>query len=296
MSQQEKAGWELDDLINLLKNDKPKLQEYVNSYPLSAISPTGDRFAVIREFAARELDGRIDMLNAPAGHWQEHYPIFHYGMTLTHLSKSGLSSHNIILPNTLNYKRLSLEGEEISNTHSEGLTITNIQEIDCLWTLEEQEILFRFKSLKNVVQEVEEVEKSTEILLEDDFFGQLKFNEQLDWYEVEKEGVEFSFMNTTTEQLIDNFRKAQRLLPLFTKIERQMIEEMLALKNDSWLDDGEQELSHDDFQKEITLYNISIYEDGSAYFYYRANDLFWGHDIQTDIDEKHNYGSSTIVG
>jgi len=59
---------------------------------------------------------------------------------------------------------------------------------------------------------------------------------------------------------------------------------------------GESELSKDEFQKEIKLYGINTYEDGSAEIYYKANDLFWGHEIQTSIDNEQKYESSTIVG
>ena len=52
----------------------------------------------------------------------------------------------------------------------------------------------------------------------------------------------------------------------------------------------------EEFRKEIKLYGVKTYEDGSAELYYKANDLFWGHEIHTSIDNRQNYESSTIVG
>jgi len=205
----------------------------------------------------------------------------------------------VILPNSLNYDKVELNEETISINHSEGITTTNFTEINSLWTLEnleEKEILIRFKSLKNFIEEAEEVEKHTESSIENNFFGLLTLNQELDWYEVTKDEIEFSFTNTILEQLIKNFSKTEKLIPHLNEIEGRMIEEMLVLKNESWLEDGENELSKEELLREIKLYGINTYEDGSAELYYKANDLFWGHEIQTSVHNEQNYESSTIVG
>lgn len=294
-----KTGWELNNLMDLLQNEQSKLIDYTKSYSLSAINPSEDRFVIMRKFAAREYEGKINMLNLSDFEGGEHYPKSQFGMTLVSALKPGASSHNVILPNSLDYKGLDLHGETISIIHAKGITITNFKEINSLWpveNLEEKEILNRFNSLSNFVEEPKVVEKHTESSIEDDYFGELRFNEELDWYEVTKDGIEFSFINTTLEQLTNNFKKIQKILPEINKIESSMIEEILVLKNNSWLEEEEKELSKEEFQKEIKLSSINTYEDGSAALYYKAKDLFWGHEIQTSIDPEQNYESSTLVG
>lgn len=294
-----KTGWELSDLMDSLKNESSKLLDYIKTYSLSAINPTKDRFIVIRKFASREFEGKIDMLNSSNTKGGEHFPISQFGMTLVSISDSGASSHNVILPNSLDYQKVELNGETITINHSDGITITNFKEINNLWTLEnleESEILNRFNSLKNFIEEPQEVERHTESTIYNHFFGQLMFNSELNWYEVSKDGIEFSFTNTALETLTNNFEKIEKLIPKLIDIENQMIEEMLAIKNESWLEEGDNELSKDEFQKEIKLYGVNTYEDGSAEIYYKANDLFWGHEIQTSINNEQKYESSTIVG
>lgn len=294
-----KTGWELTDLMDSLKNESSRLLDYTKSYSLSAINPTKDRFVVIRKFAAREFEGKIDMLNSSDTEGGEHYPISQFGMTLVSVSDSGASSHNVILPNSLDYENVELSGEVITINHSDGITITNFKEINNLWTLEnleDFEILKRFNSFKNFLEEPQEVERHTESTIDNHFFGQLMLNQELDWYEVSKDGIEFSFTNTALEQLTKNFEKIKNLIPQLDDIEYKMIEEMLALKNESWLEEGDKALSKEEFRKEIKLYGINTFEDGSAELYYKVNDLFWGHEIQTSIDNGQNYESSTIVG
>lgn len=293
-----KTGWELTDLMDSLKNESSKLLNYTKSYSLSAINPSKDRFIVIRKFAARELEGKIDMLNSSNSKGSEYFPNSQFGMTLVSISGSGTTSHNVILPNSLDYQNVELNGETITIHHSEGITITNFREINSLWTLEnleESEILNRFNSLKNFIEESQEVEMHTETSIDNHFFGQLILNPELDCYEVSKNGIEFSFTNTELEILTKNFEKIEKLIPKFSNIENQMIEEMLALKNKNWLEEGDKELLKDEFQKEIELYGVNTYEDGSAEMYYKAKDLFLGHEIQTSIDNEQRHEISTIV-
>ncbi len=294
-----KTGWELTDLMDSLKNESSKLLDYTKSYSLSAINLTKDRFVVIRKFAAREFEGKIDMLNSSDTEGGEHYPISQFGMTLVSVSDSGALSHNVILPNSLDYVNVELSGEIITINHSEGITITNFKEINNLWTLEnlqEFEILKRFNSLKNFLEEPKEVERYTESNINNHFFGQLMLNEELNWYKVFKDGIEFSFTNSALKQLTKNFEKTEKLITQLNDIELKMVEEMLTLKNESWLEEGDKAFSKEEFRKEIKLYAINTFEDGSAELYYKANDLFWGHEIQTSVDSVQNYESSTIVG
>ena len=294
-----KTGWELDDLLNSLQEKQADLIEYSKDYPLSALSPSQDRFVIIRKFAAREFEGKIDMLNASDVEGGNHYPISQSGMTLVSISDFGASSHNVILPNSLTYERVELTGETISIHHSKGITTTNFKELDSLWTiegLEEEEILNRFNSLTNFIEEPQEIKKFTESTLHDSFFGQLTLNRLLDSFEVTMNDIEFSFANTTLEQLSLNLRKTEQLIRSLQEISDLMTADMLKLKNKNWLEDGEDELSKNEFQKEISILGININEDGGVDIYYNANDLFSGHEIETTLDHEHHYEGSKIIG
>jgi hypothetical protein len=55
---------------------------------------------------------------------------------------------------------------------------------------------------------------------------------------------------------------------------------LLNLKNDNWLDDGEDEVTAEQFIEAMRLESIAVYPDGSFVFWHQDGDLFWGHSIQ----------------
>jgi hypothetical protein len=58
------------------------------------------------------------------------------------------------------------------------------------------------------------------------------------------------------------------------------VKKLLALKNDTWLDEGEAELTADEFKQRMTLKSITAEADGAFEFWHDDGDLFWGHSIQ----------------
>lgn len=118
----EMTGWELTDLMDILQKDPSRLADYVKSYALGALNSSRNRFVIIRKFAAREFEGKIDMLNGSDKEGGEYYPISQFGMTLVEVSDAGASSHNVILPNLLKYEKVEFKEETIFIYHSEGIT------------------------------------------------------------------------------------------------------------------------------------------------------------------------------
>jgi hypothetical protein len=57
-------------------------------------------------------------------------------------------------------------------------------------------------------------------------------------------------------------------------------EKLLELKNDTWLDEGDVELTAEEFMEKMTLKSITVNPDGSFDFWHDDGDLFWGHSIQ----------------
>ena len=63
------------------------------------------------------------------------------------------------------------------------------------------------------------------------------------------------------------------------EIEALAATELLDLKNDSWLQEGETALTKKKFITAMSLTSISIDSDGSFTFFFNDGDLFWGHMI-----------------
>lgn len=58
------------------------------------------------------------------------------------------------------------------------------------------------------------------------------------------------------------------------------VQELLPLKNDTWLDENEAELTADQFKARMKLEAITAHPDGSFDFWHNDGDLFWGHSIE----------------
>ncbi len=56
-----------------------------------------------------------------------------------------------------------------------------------------------------------------------------------------------------------------------------LVTKLLPLKNDSWIGQGEDEITEEQFKEKIELSSITVQEDGSYEFAYDDGDLFMGH-------------------
>ena len=57
-------------------------------------------------------------------------------------------------------------------------------------------------------------------------------------------------------------------------------DELLKLKNDSWLSDGENAVSAPEFVRRMTLESIDVDLSGTVDFWFGDDDMFWGHMIR----------------
>jgi hypothetical protein len=64
------------------------------------------------------------------------------------------------------------------------------------------------------------------------------------------------------------------------RIEDYAVQELLPLKNESWLGEDEVELTADQFKKRMTLESVTVGPDGTFDFWHNDGDLFCGHSIQ----------------
>jgi hypothetical protein len=57
---------------------------------------------------------------------------------------------------------------------------------------------------------------------------------------------------------------------------------LLPLKNESWLGEGEAEVTADQFKQRMKLESVTAHPDGSFEFWHADGELFWGHSIQVN--------------
>lgn len=296
------TGWDIPNISECImtepKGEITGLDEFSVQFPFAALSSEKKYFVVIRDFSFHVTDGKINMTNSKGSGEKAHK-----GMTLVRADIDGGNYRNVLLPNDLNYKNVDLIENEIHIYHGEVKTITNFQEINQLWSfnkMRENEILKTFQSFKNEYTEKVKVEKQTIKAIETEFFGVLKLDSKIDSYTcnitVDNNEIQLSFSNIDKNQFDKNLLTTNNVLVKTQDIQDYMVDEMLKLKNDSWLEEGQNNFDKNKFSKEIKLYGLNIYEDGAIGFYYKAGDLFWGHEILTNVGSNGRYIDSTIVG
>ena len=72
-------------------------------------------------------------------------------------------------------------------------------------------------------------------------------------------------------------------------------EMLLALKNDSWLQEGENPVTPEAFVARLKLDGITLRDDGSTYWFLDG-DLFWGHYIDVWRNSDGTFGGADLAG
>lgn len=125
------------------------------------------------------------------------------------------------------------------------------------------------------------------VILSTDQFGELVLDRRLNWFECEAEwmnqSINLSFDNRENNSIETGLASAEKLWTEQSlrqeRINEIILKELLSLKNEMWLEDGERELTPVEFLKRIALESISIGFDGGFEFGFDDGDLFWGHMI-----------------
>lgn len=118
-------------------------------------------------------------------------------------------------------------------------------------------------------------------------FGDLVLDPDVDWFEATADwnGKALRVVFPVDEETLHESAliSAQSLWSEQIKwkqvIEAYAIQSLLDIKNDTWLEDDEAELTADQFLSRIILETISIASDGDFEFWYNDGDLFGGHSI-----------------
>ena len=132
------------------------------------------------------------------------------------------------------------------------------------------------------------IELQTPVVYEDAQFGQFTLDRRVNWYtaRIEWNGGAIELTATPDESgSIDGALRVARALwndqrQWANRITDYAVQELLPLKNGSWLDEDEPEVTADQFKTRMTLESITVEADGSFDFWHGDGDLFWGHLIR----------------
>ena len=135
---------------------------------------------------------------------------------------------------------------------------------------------------------LEELKKP--VYLEDEVLGRFTLDRQVNWFEADVDWlgqtVRLSFDWDEDEAMEDSLRTAKALMADQEEWNRRVLarasEDLLELKNDSWLEEDEEELDAEKFEARLELESIEVRPDGEFCFWFEDGDLFWGHSITVE--------------
>jgi hypothetical protein len=125
------------------------------------------------------------------------------------------------------------------------------------------------------------------VTFSDSTFGLFTLDRRIDWYQAHTEWcgdtVYLMICNDTPSEMEKSLAVARELWQDASEWQRKFAEcairELLATKNSCWLEDGDPEVSENEFLQRMALAVISVEADRSFEFSYDDGDLFWGHSI-----------------
>jgi hypothetical protein len=80
------------------------------------------------------------------------------------------------------------------------------------------------------------------------------------------------------------------------RVEKCIVRELLGVKNDNWLQEGELPLTAEAFLSRMTLESIGFSKGGKIDFIYDDGDLFWGHAVVVDASVRHGPRDAYLFG
>ncbi len=291
--------------------DSTILIKYLNEFaPLAAVNTENSILLLLRQFDLSINDGKQTVLNChPNGE------NFQWGITITTSSDSANTQKNIFLPKNKNYSGLKILGKEIQIFISDDQPVTtNLAEVQRkleFWDdFTEQELEDAFSSLSNEKYEEEDNQKPEvqNLLITIPSIGPLIYNEDFEWFEgiftTDEIAFDINIYNTTPDKLdlLLSFVDNQIQTEFYKEMLIEMEPEMIKLKNDSWRElneittETEPKTTIEDFRKRVSIDSIIFNDDCSSQIYCHDDDIFWGHQIQINVDKDGKYMDAGLVG
>ncbi len=214
------------------------------------------------------------------------------------LRKESLTVRRIVSKVELEKYQELIDSETIIKIKAR-VSVTNV--FDSPQALLEQHINDKFidSELQNHLLELQKP-----IVFKDTVLGEFIFDRKYGWYtsKVNWNGktIELNINVEEPNDLQAGLILAHSLFENVTswsqRISNYAVQELLPLKNDTWLEDDELELTSEDFLKRMKLESISLYLDGEFEFWHDDGDLFYGHSIQISGNIEEGPKSAKIPG
>lgn len=166
----------------------------------------------------------------------------------------------------------------------------SLQRLSILLSRDKKRAVFEqaFKASSAVPELIEVSERlKLTVILECELFGNLELNRSYNWFEGKGmwlgEEVAVTFPTDENGRIDSSLKIAEQLWAdqesWRDRLSQRAVSDLLHVKNEFWLEEGEPEISAVDFVLRIELDSITIERDGDFEFWYNDNDLFWGHSI-----------------
>jgi len=72
--------------------------------------------------------------------------------------------------------------------------------------------------------------------------------------------------------------------------------QLLATKNESWLEDEQAPFNEAQFKRAFHLYQIEYYLNEEITLFYQVGDLFWGHSVVVGLNSDYTFKYATLEG
>jgi hypothetical protein len=122
----------------------------------------------------------------------------------------------------------------------------------------------------------------------DPIIGKLVLNKSVNWYEGKMDwlgkplaiAISIEENNAIADSLITAKALLHGMEQWTNKVNASVVEHLLELKNDNWLDEDEPPVTAQEFIERMEITSITASSDGAFEFWLNDGDLFWGHSIQ----------------
>jgi len=140
--------------------------------------------------------------------------------------------------------------------------------------------------------------------VEHETLGTLRYDGDLEWYEgkVEHGGkVVPIYLAAVGQKEFDAAAvRAVNVTSRLDEYERRAKEyaagQLLKIKNDGWLEEGEAPVNADEFKEKMSLQEIVFRRYGAVDFHHGDGNLFWGHDVVVSLDGGDNFVEAKVSG
>lgn len=308
------TGWEIKDLISELKISVKAEDSVLNQFILDyqpLCSMTSTRLVILRQFKVNLWQDERRVMNAPPEEDNE----TQWGITVvSHDGASGMM-FSACLPNQFDYQGVVLdENEQITIITKEQTIITNVKEVarklkSIYGLATEAEIAASVDRLSNEQYAPPEKPEVVYQILNDEILGSVTFDPQTDRYEaiyqIDGRSVDIYIELVEAKALLTLVGNAAKKLSsqYYLQAMQAMLIPMLALKNDYWLGEDEDEdgnkepiLDAEEFKRRITITGIEFYANGESVIYCDDGELFFGHCIMIDLDKDGVFIDANIAG